>query len=277
MGLTMENQTYTYKYPHPALTADCVVFGFDGQELRVLLIERDIDPYKGRWALPGGFVRIDETVESCAQRELEGETGLHLAHLEQLKVFSGVDRDPRERVVTVAFYALARNAEVRGGDDARNAQWFSLTELPSLAFDHETILSEALERIKQDIHFHPVGFDLLGDTFTMPQLQRLYEAILGVQFDRRNFHKKMLQLGILEQEEDEKTEMENVHRFFFGESREMCSKSINELFVEPQLAYHARLSCDASVKSTGRKGKKYRFNKEKYDLLKEKGISHFEF
>lgn len=131
---------YTYKYPHPAVTADCVVFGFDGTELKVLLIERESEPYKGLWALPGGFMNIDETAEQCARRELKEETELNIEQLEQLHTFTDVNRDPRERVISIAFWAVTRIADVRGSDDAVRAQWFALDELPPLAFDHERIL-----------------------------------------------------------------------------------------------------------------------------------------
>ncbi len=196
----MEEKMYSYRYPHPAVTTDCVIFGYDDNGLKVLLIERGIEPFKGDWALPGGFLRMTETAEECAMRELSEETGFECSRLEQFKTFTQVDRDPRERVVTIAFLALARTTDVRGGDDAKNAQWFSLSEIPSLAFDHRNILDEALVRLRERIHFEPIGFDLLPEVFTMPQLQRLYESILGVEFDRRNFHKKIIKLGIVEPE-----------------------------------------------------------------------------
>lgn len=197
----MNEQKYCYKYPHPALTADCVIFGFDGVSIKVLLIERGIEPYKGKWAFPGGFMRIDETAEECAKRELEEETGLKGVSVEQFHTFSDVRRDPRERVITVAHYALVRLAEVKGGDDAESARWFSQGEIPSLAFDHDHILRMALERLKERIYFEPIGFELLPDVFTMSELQNLYEAILGIKFDRRNFYNKMLKLGILTEAE----------------------------------------------------------------------------
>ena len=194
----MSKGKYTYEYPHPAVTTDCVIFGYDAREgLSVLLVERGGEPYKGCLALPGGFMNIDETAEAGALRELREETGLETAHIEQLGCFSDVDRDPRERVVTIAFMALVRKTEVRGGDDAASAEWYPLSALPELAFDHDRILKVALERLKQKIHFEPVGFELLPEVFTMSQLQKLYESILDMQFDRRNFAAKMAKLGIL--------------------------------------------------------------------------------
>ena len=193
----MNRLEYCYKYPHPAVATDCVIFGFDGISIKVLLIQRGIEPYKGRWALPGGFVKIDESAEECARRELQEETGLQGVTIEQFHTFSDVNRDPRERVISIAYYALVKLSEVRGGDDASEAQWFSYDDVPSLAFDHDRILRMALRHLRDRICFEPVGFDLLPEVFTMTELQRLYEAILGVKFDRRNFYNKMLKLEVL--------------------------------------------------------------------------------
>ena len=197
----MIEHQYCYKYPRPSVTADCVIFGFDGVAIKVLLIQRGIEPFKGKWAFPGGFMKLDETAEECAKRELEEETGLKNVSVEQFYTFSEVNRDPRERIITVAHYALVKLSEVRGGDDAASAKWFALNEVPCLAFDHDRILRMALSRLKERICFEPVGFELLPDVFTMTELQNLYEAILEVKFDRRNFYNKMLKLGILTEAE----------------------------------------------------------------------------
>ena len=147
----MEKQKYTYDYPRPALTTDCVVFGFDGHEMKILLIERGNEPYKGYWAIPGGFLNMDENATQGALRELEEETGLKLNYIKEFGTFSDVNRDPRERVVSIGFYALAKKADVKGGDDAAKAQWFPLNELPPLAFDHDIILSKAIQCLKEDL------------------------------------------------------------------------------------------------------------------------------
>ena len=188
---------YSYQYPHPAVTTDCVVFAFDGRRLKVLLIERGIQPFKGMHALPGGFVRLNESVDECAVRELREETGLLVERLEQFHTFGAVGRDPRERVITVAYFALVKPERVSGGDDAAAAAWFALDELPSLAFDHREIVDAALTCLREDIHFHPIGFELLPEIFTLTDLQRLYEAVLGVSFDRRNFDRKILKSGLV--------------------------------------------------------------------------------
>lgn len=192
-----KQQLFTYKYPHPAVTTDCVIFGFDGTRLQVLLIERGIEPFKGRWAFPGGFLNPDETAETGALRELQEETGLTGAYIEQFHTYTDPDRDPRDRVITIAYYALVRIQEVKGGDDAAKAQWFALDEVPQLAFDHDRILRDAVRQVRERIHFEPIGFELLPEKFTMKELQSLYEAILDVKFDRRNFAKKMLHFELL--------------------------------------------------------------------------------
>ena len=155
--LKIRTMSYTYKYPHPAVAADCVVFGFDGRDLQILLIQRGLDPFKGAWAFPGGFMNIDESAEECAHRELQEETSLNVKVLKQLGAFSAVHRDPRERVVSIAFYALVRPSEVKGGDDASQACWFALRDVPQLAFDHDFILRKAMQRLREDIYFEPVS------------------------------------------------------------------------------------------------------------------------
>lgn len=195
-----EEKQYCYKYPHPSITTDCVIFGYDVKDgLSLLLIERKAEPFKGRWAFPGGFMHIDEDTESCARRELQEETALTAAVLEQLGCYSDVNRDPRERVVTIAYYGIIKKSNVVGGDDAKDARWFALNEIPTLAFDHDRILRDAVHKLKEKIHFEPIGFELLPDVFTMPQLQELYESILNVKFDRRNFANKILKLGLLKE------------------------------------------------------------------------------
>lgn len=194
--------TYTYKYPRPSVTTDCVIFGYDAKEgLSVLLVERGFEPYKGRWAFPGGFLNMDETTEEGALRELKEETEFDVEKglLEQLGCFSDVDRDPRGRCITIAYYALVQKGSVKGRDDAKDARWFPINKIPQLAFDHDKILHEALRRLKELLFLQPIGFGLLPEVFTMSQLQALYETILEQRFNRRHFASKMLKLGILEE------------------------------------------------------------------------------
>lgn len=193
----MEKGTYTYEYPRPSVTTDCVIFGFDGVRLNVLLIERGIEPFKGHWAFPGGFLKMDESAEDGALRELQEETGMTGAYIEQFHTFSAPERDPRGRVISIAYYALVPMQEVKGGDDAVKAQWFPVSEVPPLAFDHDYILRMAMKKLKERMHFEPVGFELLPEIFPMKSLQTLYEEVLEVKFDRRNFAKKILHYDLL--------------------------------------------------------------------------------
>jgi 8-oxo-dGTP diphosphatase len=190
---------FTYDHPRAALTVDCVVFGIDEEDLKVLLIQRDVDPFQGRWALPGGFVHIDESLEDAARRELREETGLERVYLEQLYTFGDVGRDPRGRVVSVAYYALVKLGDhrVRAATDAREAGWFAVWDTPSLAFDHDRILQTALSRLKGKVRYQPLGFELLPPKFTLSQLQRVYEKILERPLDKRNFRKKLLAMELL--------------------------------------------------------------------------------
>jgi 8-oxo-dGTP diphosphatase len=190
---------FTYAYPRAALTVDCVVFGFDGADLKILLIRRGVAPFLGSWALPGGFVHVTETLDDAARRELAEEAGLTQVFLEQLYSFSGVDRDPRERVVSVAYYALVKLADhpAMSAGDASDAAWFPLTQLPPLAFDHAEIVKIALERLRTKVRYQPIGFELLPKQFTLSQLQDLYEAVLRTAMDKRNFRKKILAMGLL--------------------------------------------------------------------------------
>lgn len=191
--------TYTYEHPRPALTVDCVVFGLDEEDLKVLLVQRDVEPFQGRWALPGGFVHLEEGLDDAARRELQEETGLDRVFLEQLYTFGDPGRDPRGRVVSVAYYALVKlgDHKVRAATDAREASWFPVWDPPSLAFDHDRILQTALARLKGKVRYQPLGFELLPAKFTLTQLQRVYETILERPLDKRNFRKKLLAMELL--------------------------------------------------------------------------------
>jgi 8-oxo-dGTP diphosphatase len=224
---------YSYEYPRPALTVDCVVFGLDDGDLKVLLIQRDLPPFAGRWALPGGFVNVDEDLEAAARRELEEETSVTKVFLEQLYTFGDVDRDPRERVVSVAYYALVKLSDhrVRAATDARNAAWFALSDLPTLAFDHDRILAMALTRLKGKVRYQPIGFELLPPKFTLSQLQRLYEVVLDTPLDKRNFRKKILAMELLEEldeiEQDVAHRAARLYRFDKPKYRELTRRGFN--------------------------------------------------
>lgn len=172
---------YCYKYPHPAVTADCVIFGFDeSNKMKVLLIQRGNDPYKGKWAFPGGFMNIDETTEQCARRELEEETGLKDIAVEQFYTFSDVNRDPRERILSVAHYAIIRLSDVKGSDDAAKAQWFSIDEIPSLAFDHEFMFQKAIQIIKEKIISKSKDLDKIMLCVNNTEKEIIYKIFLSL-------------------------------------------------------------------------------------------------
>jgi len=195
----MPKKAFTYEYERPALTSDCVVFGLDEDNLKLLLIQRDIEPFEGSWALPGGFIHMGESIDDCARRELSEEAGLTDIYLEQLYTYGEPNRDPREQVVTVAYFALVNRIEHKpvADTDARNAAWFDLDNLPELAFDHKDIVNKAKERLRGKLRYEPIGFELLPSKFTLTQLQRLYEIILETEIDKRNFRKKILKLDLL--------------------------------------------------------------------------------
>jgi 8-oxo-dGTP diphosphatase len=224
---------HTYEHPRPALAVDCVVFGLDEGDLKVMLIKRGLKPFEGRWALPGGFVRLDESLDAAARRELAEETGLRDVFLEQLYTFGEPGRDPRGRTVSVAYYALVNLAgrEVAARTDATEAAWFPVDDVPKLAFDHDDVLATAIARLRGKVRYLPIGFELLPAKFTLTQLQHLYEAVLDSEFDKRNFRKKVLALGILkdtgEIQQDVSHRAARLFRFDEQAYRRMTKKGFN--------------------------------------------------
>lgn len=208
---------YHYEYERPALATDCVIFGFDGGELKLLLLEREKEPFKNKWALPGGFVFMEETTEESAQRILLEKTGIKNVFIEQLYTFSATGRDPRERIVSVAYYALVNSLQYQltAGRDTVKTEWFELSKLPQLAFDHAQIVQTAIGRLKGKVSYQPIGFELLDEKFTLSQLQSLYEAILETPVDKRNFRRKILGMGLLKAlDEKEKNVARKAARFY---------------------------------------------------------------
>jgi 8-oxo-dGTP diphosphatase len=187
-------------YPRPSVTVDVIIFTLSEGDLQVLLIQRGHPPFEGMWAIPGGFVGIDESLEDAAQRELEEETGVHDVYLEQLYTFGDRGRDPRGRVITVAYFALVPSdaTQLHAGQDASDARWWSVYGLPPLAFDHADILEYALQRLRYKLEYTAVGFELLPETFTLSELQSAYEIILGEELDKRNFRRKILSADVIE-------------------------------------------------------------------------------
>jgi len=203
---------FTYRYPHPAVTTDIVIFTIRSDELKVLLIKRALPPHKNEWALPGGFIKLDESLEEGARRELEEETGVKDVYLEQLYTFGEPDRDPRERVITVAYYALipSEELEILAGSDAEGVSWFGMKELPDLAFDHKKILNMAHERLTAKLDYSTIAFQFMPTNFTLSELQHVYEVILREKIDKRNFRKRILSLKLIK--ETGKDKRDGAHR-----------------------------------------------------------------
>ncbi|KAF0193407.1 MAG: NUDIX hydrolase [bacterium] len=196
----------------PSVAVDTIIFTVRNKDLKVLLIKRKIEPFKGMWAIPGGFVRKGETLEEAARRELREETNVSNIYLEQLYTFGDPERDPRAWVVTVAYFALisSEQLEIKADTDAEDVDWYSMYNLPALAFDHEKILKYALERLRNKLNYTTVGFQLLPKKFTLTELQKVYEIILNRPIDKRNFRKKILSENMLI--ELLETKMDGVHR-----------------------------------------------------------------
>ena len=197
---------YTYEYPRPAVATDIAVLALEGEALSVLLVRRGEDPFKDAWALPGGFLKPEETTEQCAQRELAEETGVEGARMFLCGVFSQPKRDPRNRVISVAYVGLVNRAAVaaRGGSDAAEARWWPLQALPPLAFDHAEILAEAIEEALRRAGQGPLAADLLAEAFSLSEFQAAQECLLGQAVDRRNFRRAALAAGWLEEAGEER-------------------------------------------------------------------------
>jgi 8-oxo-dGTP diphosphatase len=195
LRITMQRYSHTTRL---LVATDCIIFGFDGEALKVLLIKRKFEPEKGKWSLLGGFVDIDEDLEDGAKRILYHLTGLNNIYIEQLKTYGEVNRDPVERTISVAFSALIN---IHDHDEeavkAHNAVWFNLYEKPNLIFDHDKMLDLALEQLRYKAALHPIGFELMAEKFSIPQLHKLYEAIYNMKIDRRNFSRKILSTKLL--------------------------------------------------------------------------------
>ena len=185
------------------VAVDAVVFGYSKQEgVSVLLIKRKYPPFKDSWALPGGFVLADESLEAAVERELLEETGIKVQYLEQLYTFGQPERDPRKRVISITYFALVKSSQfqqLNASTDAEEARWYNIQQLPKLAFDHKIILQTAIERIRAKIRYQPIGFELLDKKFPFADLERLYTTLLNREIDRRNFSKKIHALGILDE------------------------------------------------------------------------------
>ncbi len=220
------------------VTVDAIVFGYSKEQgVSILLIKRKFEPFKNSWALPGGFVLNDESLEDAVERELLEETGIRINYLEQLFTFGEPKRDPRQRIISISYFGLVKSSQfekLQASTDAEDAKWFNIKDLPKLGFDHKEIINVAIERVRNKIRYQPIGFELLDKTFPFSDLETLYIILLDRPIDRRNFKKKIMSLNILE-EMDEK----------------------------------------AKVKGAGRPGNLFQFNRKRYQELLREGM-HFE-
>ncbi len=201
MNPAQQGTTFCYVHPHPAVTTDVVLFTIKNEQLQILLINRAAKPFQMTWALPGGFLELDETLEACAMRELEEETGISGVYLEQLYTFGNPGRDPRERVISVAYYALApyhKGLDPKAASDARDVSWHPINSLPDLAFDHAEIIKLAHQRLVSKLDYSTIAFQFLHQVFTLSELQSVFEIILNDQLDKRNFRKRILAMDLLE-------------------------------------------------------------------------------
>lgn len=212
------------------LAVDCIIFGFDGEDLKILLIKRNFEPQKGKWSLMGGFLKRSENLNVAADRILNHLTGLHDIYLEQLYAFSEVDRDPAERTISVAYYALINLSDNQNLSPKFSAKWFSISEYPELIFDHQEMIRKAIRRLKRRVSSKPIGFELLPEKFTMKQLQKLYESILGEELDKRNFINKINGLDILIKLDEKDMSSSRKGSFLYRFDAEKYTQKIEEGF-----------------------------------------------
>jgi len=207
-----DHESLLSRYELPLVTVDIVVFTIEDGRLKVLLIQRKRDPFKHMWAIPGGFIHMEESLEQAASRHLWDETNIRDIYLKQLAAFGEPNRDPRSRVITVAYYALVSSDRLKpiAKDNAENIGWFCVTDLPNLAFDHQTIVTKALKGLKDDLESTAIAFQLLPEKFTLTELQRVHELILDKELDKRNFRKKILATDLLR--DTQETKMDGYHR-----------------------------------------------------------------
>lgn len=199
---------FSYSYPHPAVCVDIVVFTVIDDRLKLLLVRRKRPPYGGQWALPGGFVGLEEGLMQAARRELREETGVNAVHLEQLYTFGRPERDPRERVISVAYLSIipSENLDIAAASDAEQVGWFAVGETPPLAFDHDEILARALARLNANTADAKIALQFMPETFTLPELQRACEVLAGRPVDKRNFRKHILASQLIEPTGEQKRE-----------------------------------------------------------------------
>jgi len=219
---------YYTEYDKFLVAVDCIIFGFDGKELNLLLIKRNFPPAKGEWSLMGGFLKKKESIDQAAERVLFKLTGLCNVFLEQLQGYGEIERDPGERVISIAYYALI-NIDDYDEELAQqyNAKWFPINDFPKLIFDHNMMVDKALRRLQRKAQNQPIGFELIPPKFTIPQLQRLYEAIFRKEFDKRNFRKKILSFHVLKKLEEKDRESSKKGAYLYQFDQKEYNRLLN--------------------------------------------------
>ena len=219
------------RYPEQAkvfMAVDCIIFGFDGKELKILLVQRALEPQLGSWSLMGGFVFNNETIQQAAARVLQARTGLSNVYLEELSTFSEPTRDPVERTVSVAFFALIDiNKYKKQITDDFHAEWFAINNHPQLIFDHKQMVEKAKARLRYKAAFHPILFELLPSKFTLPQLKNLYEEVYNIEMDNRNFSRKILSMNLLEKLDKKDKENSKKGAWYYKMNRKNCKANFH--------------------------------------------------
>ncbi|UMQ42311.1 NUDIX domain-containing protein [Chryseobacterium sp. Y16C] len=223
-------QDYSH-LPRHLVAVDCIIFGFDGENLKILLVQRNFEPKMGEWSLMGGFIGDEETSDEAAQRVLNTLTGLENIYLEQLNSYTQIDREPTARIMSISYYALINIEKNIQINEKYSAKWFDLQDFPTLIFDHNEMVKDAVLRLRRRASTRPIGFELLPEKFTMKDLQTLYEAIFNEQYDKRNFISKINALDILVKTEGKDMSSSKKGSFLYTFDEEKYNKKIAEGFM----------------------------------------------
>ncbi|NJO69817.1 MAG: NUDIX domain-containing protein [Bacteroidetes bacterium] len=237
-------RNYYNNYDRHYVALDCIIFGFENGELKLLLLKRKFEPAQGEWSLMGGFLDKSESLDDGARRILNQLTGLHNIYMEQLYAFGDINRDSGERTISIAYYALIKvDDNDRKLAEAHGAQWVSINKVPKLIFDHNQMVKKALSTLRSKIVRKPIGFELLPEKFTLPQLQNLYEAINQEQLDKRNFRKRILEIGLLDKLDEKERESSKKGAYYYKFNKEKYL-----LYTEMGLLFHFKVKKDNLIK-----------------------------
>ncbi|MFC0344486.1 NUDIX hydrolase [Epilithonimonas hispanica] len=219
------------QYIKHLIAVDCIIFGFDGENLNLLLVKRNFEPKKGEWSLVGGFVNAEETLDDSANRVLTSLTGLENIYLEQLKCYSELEREPTARIISVSYYALISTDENIRINEKYSAKWFDLKQFPNLIFDHNKMVQNAVTRLRYRASTQPIGFELLPEKFTMKDLQSLYEVIFDEKYDKRNFISKINSMDILVKTDEKDMTSSRKGSFLYRFDKEKYHKKLSQGYL----------------------------------------------